>query len=179
MDDNEHNEDKGLFQRYMKDVKRIRDDIYDLAASKRKKTVSERDQTSEDEEDENLPYLHDKVTESVSALDSVSFNRSGVSEKLLRRLRRGKIPIQARFDFHGLKTSEAQKELMRFLKQNQRSSQTCVLIITGKGSHSSEPVLKNRLNNWLRQCDEVIAFTSARPLEGGTGAMYVLLKRVS
>ena len=73
----------------------------------------------------------------------------------------------------------AREALALFLRDVRREHQTCVRIIHGKGKGSRHrgPVLKQKVNHWLRQRDEVLAFCSARPVDGGSGALYVLLRR--
>jgi DNA-nicking Smr family endonuclease len=73
----------------------------------------------------------------------------------------------------------ARQALIAFIKASQRDNMSCVRMIHGKGNRSRHkgPVLKHKVNHWLRQRQEVLAFCSARPMDGGTGAIYVLLRR--
>lgn len=107
-----------------------------------------------------------------------SFVRPGLSRQTLRRLRRGEWHIQAELDLHGLTKVEAKHELAEFLHECKRRGGRCVRIIHGKGlrSPNKEPVLKHHVRHWLTQRDEVLAFVSARPVDGGSGAVVVLLK---
>lgn len=116
--------------------------------------------------------------EPVSAADTLSFARPGLQLRLLQRLRRGQLPVGAELDMHGMTRAIAQQELMRFISAAREQQIRCVRIIHGKGfgSRESAPVLKNSLNNWLRQLPEVLAFSSTRPEQGGTGALLVLLR---
>lgn len=110
--------------------------------------------------------------------DILSYARPGTSRHILRRLRRGQYRIDAELDLHGLSLREARQSLLDFLHENHRNRFGCVRIIHGKGWRSGNqgPVLKPAVNEWLRQLDEVLAFVSARPADGGTGALYVLLR---
>lgn len=110
--------------------------------------------------------------------EELSFIRPGLQHRLLRKLRRGHFSIGAELDLHGMTVALAQVELTIFLKQAQARGVRCVRIIHGKGlrSRQGRPVLKFKLERWLRLREEVIAFSSARPVDGGTGAVYVLLK---
>ncbi|NTV93854.1 MAG: DNA mismatch repair protein MutS [Thiobacillus sp.] len=107
-----------------------------------------------------------------------SFVRPGLSRQTLRRLRRGDWHIQAELDLHGLTKVEAKHELAEFLHECKRRGGRCVRIIHGKGlgSHNKVPVLKQHVRHWLTQRDEVLAYVSARPADGGDGAVVVLLK---
>jgi DNA-nicking Smr family endonuclease len=109
---------------------------------------------------------------------ALAFQRAGVQTQVVRRLRRGLIPIEAELDLHGLTQSAARVELARFLSGSRDAGRRCVRIIHGKGYRSGArgPVLKVAVDLWLRRHLDVMAFTSARPLDGGTGAVYVLLR---
>lgn len=111
--------------------------------------------------------------------DTVSYCRPGVKKTVLRKLHRGQYSIGAEIDLHGMTAAMAIKALTQFLKQAHHCSTHCVHIIHGKGQRSSNqgPVLKPLVNHWLRNRDDVLAFCSAKPSDGGTGALYALLKR--
>lgn len=107
-----------------------------------------------------------------------SFIRPGLTRQTLRRLRRGEWHTQAELDLHGLTKLEAKHELVDFLNECRRRGVRCARIIHGKGlrSKNREPVLKHHVRHWLTQRDEVLAFVQARPVDGGSGAVVVLLK---
>lgn len=107
-----------------------------------------------------------------------SFIRPGLSRQTLRRLRRGEWHTQAELDLHGLTKLEAKHELVDFLQECRRRGVRCIRVIHGKGlrSRNREPVLKHHVRHWLMQKDEVLAFVQARPVDGGSGAVIVLLK---
>lgn len=107
------------------------------------------------------------------------FVRPGLQHNLLRKLRRGQFSVGAELDLHGHTVAAARGAISEFLHRCSAAQIRCVRIIHGKGRGSRQrlPVLKHKVNNWLRQRDEVLAFCSARPVDGGTGAVYVLLRR--
>ncbi len=111
--------------------------------------------------------------------EELFFARAGLQHGLLRRLRRGHLPVERELDLHGKTSHEARELLTEFLRDCSRSGVRVVRIVHGKGlgSRNKIPVLKGKINYWLRQRDQVLAFCSARPVDGGTGAVYVLLKR--
>jgi len=111
--------------------------------------------------------------------DELSYRRPGVPETLLRKLRRGHFSVDAELDLHGLTSPQARSALREFIAYELTRGARCVRIIHGKGLGSGPrgPVLKNVVNIWLRRADAVVAFGSARPLDGGSGAVYVLLTR--
>jgi len=111
--------------------------------------------------------------------EELLFARNGLQHNVLRKLRRGQFSVGAELDLHGMRVEEARQALSHFLHHCRLHHKQCVRIIHGKGNRSQrqQPVLKGKVNHWLRQRDEVLAFCSARPVDGGTGAIYLLLKR--
>jgi DNA-nicking Smr family endonuclease len=112
---------------------------------------------------------------------ALSFSRNGIGPDTLRKLRRGHWVIQSQLDLHGMRSDEAREALAEFLRTAGKRGLRCVRIIHGKGlgSINKEPVLKNKVRNWLAQKEEVIAFCQARAADGGSGALVVLLKAQS
>lgn len=101
---------------------------------------------------------------------------------LLKKLHTGGFSIQAELDLHGLSQREARTELAEFIKECTRRRLNCVRIVHGKGKNSRNhvPVLKQKIQEWLslkRLARYVVAYTSARPVDGGVGAIYVLLRK--
>jgi len=110
--------------------------------------------------------------------DFLEFRRPGIQHRLWSDLRRGVLDPEATLDLHGMRVREARQALGHFLNQSIGARRRCVRIIHGKGRGSSQqPVLKQRINQWLPQKKEVLAFCSAPRWDGGTGAVYVLLSR--
>ncbi len=109
--------------------------------------------------------------------EALVFRREGVSLQLLRRLRRGEFRVQAELDLHGLTMQQARAALREFLAEALARRWRCVRIIHGKGLRSGHrgPVLKGMVASVLRRLSPVLAFVSARAVDGGTGALYVLL----
>jgi len=113
----------------------------------------------------------------VEAGDELSFRRGGVQDGVMRKLRRGQYRVEAEIDLHGLTLPEARQELRAFLARAIAQRLRCIRIVHGKGLRSGPrgPVLKNAVNLVLRRTDAVLAFSSARQVDGGTGALYALL----
>ncbi|MGA7965431.1 MAG: Smr/MutS family protein [Gammaproteobacteria bacterium] len=103
----------------------------------------------------------------------------GVQKRLMRRLRRGTVPVQGVLDLHGKTQAEAHPLVADFLETSIGRGHTCVRIIHGKGFRSGPggPVLKVAVARWLSRRHDVLAYCSTRPVDGGTGAVYVLLRR--
>ncbi|MDA8383254.1 MAG: Smr/MutS family protein [Betaproteobacteria bacterium] len=110
--------------------------------------------------------------------EELCFLRPGLSQQILRRLRRGHWVIQAELDLHGLTVEQARRQLAQFLAESTQLGVRCVRIIHGKGHGSPrrEPVLKGRVRAWLMQRDDILAFCQARAADGGGGAAIALLR---
>ena len=110
--------------------------------------------------------------------DILSFSRSGLQHNVLKKLRHGKHPIEHALDLHGLTVAEARVELLEFLGECEAAGIRHAIIVHGKGFRSKDkPVIKPMVNRWLRTVDNVLAFHSAQPKDGGNGAVYLLLKK--
>jgi DNA-nicking Smr family endonuclease len=109
--------------------------------------------------------------------DASLFARPGVADATLRKLRRGQYRVQGELDLHGLTQAQARQQLREFLSAALQGNAHCVRIVHGKGLRSGAkgPVLRQLVNGVLRRTERVLAFASARPVDGGTGALYVLL----
>jgi DNA-nicking Smr family endonuclease len=114
----------------------------------------------------------------IQAGDVLSFCRAGIQKRVFRDLRRGRYRIVDELDLHGLTVREAKVLLLQFLMQAEQFDKSCVKVVHGKGrgSETSEPVLKKRTDYWLSAHPRVLAYYSTLPADGGTGAVYVLLK---
>ena len=112
--------------------------------------------------------------------DQLSFRRPGVGAEVTRRLRAGHWSIQRQLDLHGLRVDEARQALGDFIRTAHRAGVRCVRVVHGKGlgSPGKSPVLKSRVQRWLVQKSEALAFVQARPAEGGSGALVVLLQPI-
>lgn len=110
--------------------------------------------------------------------DTVCFRRRAVGKRTMRKLARGKFAVQDELDLHGMTAAEAHDALKIFISDACLRGFTCVRIVHGKGLGSGErgPVLKRKVASALRRWRQVLAFVSARQVDGGTGAVYVLLE---
>ncbi len=109
--------------------------------------------------------------------DALSYRRAGIGPEVVRKLRRGVWAIQAQLDLHGLRRDAARERLAAFLRDAARQGLRCVRVVHGKGNGSPgrQSVLKGKVQSWLVQKNQVLAFTQARGSEGGAGALIVLL----
>ena len=112
----------------------------------------------------------------------LEFLAPGIDRRLLRKLRAGEYALQGHVDLHGMNREQARAAVDRFVEQSRLAQRRCVLIVHGRGLNSKDqiPVLKEAVKSWLargRLGRQVLAFASARPCDGGAGALYVLLRR--
>lgn len=109
---------------------------------------------------------------------ALRFHRQHVGKRTMRKLQRGGYSVQAEIDLHGMTLEEARPRLADFIEYSVSQGHYCVRVVHGKGLGSGDrgPVLKNAVNRWLRRWNSVLAFVSTRQVDGGTGAVYVLLQ---
>jgi DNA-nicking Smr family endonuclease len=176
--DSKHNnsESSALFRSAVGDTRPIkkRDRIQNTTPVARPK----RDQRQTEQEQFIDPGLEHLSGMSIAPGEKLYFQHGSVNRKVMRDLRRGKYPVREEIDLHGMTGSEAIKALRDFISYSYQNQLNCVSVVHGKGlgSGSRGPVLKAGVDQWLRQWDEVRAFCSALDRDGGTGAVYVLLK---
>lgn len=126
--------------------------------------------------DQAMPLI--SAADAESAGEVLSFRRAGIRDQVMRRLRRGLFPSEDELDLHGLSQTAARDCLAEFIARSRESGRRCVRVVHGKGHRSGArgPVLKAAVDLWLRRHLDVVAFSSARAIDGGTGAVYVLLR---
>jgi DNA-nicking Smr family endonuclease len=170
-------EESALFREAMADVQPL---VNDKILPKRKKPPPKPLQLERDQRQ----VLQDMMSSDLYSADletgeELLFVRDGMHPNTLRKLRRGKIRIEAELDLHRMTSEQARKEVATFLAHCKARGKRCVRIIHGKGLSSLEkkPVLKGKVDIWLRRHNDVLAYCSARPVDGGTGAVYVLIKK--
>ncbi|MET0379109.1 MAG: DNA endonuclease SmrA [Spongiibacteraceae bacterium] len=110
---------------------------------------------------------------------ALEFRRSGVQHGVFRKLKQGKYAMDARLDLHRLTVERARDEVFGFIRDALAYDLRNVMIVTGRGNHSqsAEAILKSYVNRWLPDFEEVQAYCSAQPQHGGTGAVYVMLRK--
>ena len=169
-------EDRALFRRAVDGVRPLADDRTRLprtgAAPRARGPIR-----SEPPDPRGL--TESEWTSDIAPGDVLSFTRPGVQRREIARLRRGRFEVEADLDLHGRTVIDAVAALARFLDDSRRHGRRCVRIVHGKGfgSRSGVPIMKAHVDRWLRARSEVLAFCSATPPDGGTGALYVLLRR--
>ena len=128
--------------------------------------------------------LNSLVDEGVEPLDAwyvLAFKRPGIQHGVYKKLRQGRYEIDARLDLHRLSVKQARMDVHSFIQDAMQYGLRTVLILHGKGQRKTEQektaVLKGYVQHWLQELEEVQAFHSSQPVHGGTGAVYVLLRK--
>lgn len=168
------NEDSQLFRETVGTVKKIKTDNRLVTSKKTKKLTKTRANIKTNNVLANVKYEH-----FFEGGESIYFVRDGIDAKTARQLKRGDIHVSDCLDLHGLIEKDAQRAIIHFIDHHHALSNRFVMIIHGKGLRGDNqyPVLKNLTINLLTAQTNVLAFTSALPNDGGTGALYVLLKK--
>lgn len=170
-------DDRALFREAIGEVRRVRSDQVAPEPSRPAPVPRQRQADEQSALQETLSS--DPELLGVETGEELLYQRPGLQKGVMRKLRRGQFRIDADLDLHGTRADPARRLLSAFLAECRSMRLQCVRIVHGKGlrSEAGTPVLKPLINEWLRQRDEVLAFCSARPADGGTGAVYVLLRR--
>ncbi len=171
--------DESLFQAEMAGVKPLKSDLRVRLAKGQvpSDVAARRDNAVADTRDPNP--LSDADIEWLDPWVPLEFKRPGIQHGVFRKLKLGQYAIEARLDLHGMNVPRARQEVWRFIEDSVRYELRSLLIIHGRGKTSGErrAVLKSYLNRWLPELESVQGFASAQPHHGGTGAVYVLLKK--
>jgi DNA-nicking Smr family endonuclease len=168
-------EDSDLFRQTIGKVHAVKNDKVQLTADNKPRPYPKAQAVNVEE---HLSVTAEFDVEKLGVEDSVSYTAPGLQHNVLKKLRKGQFGLDAEIDLHGLTSVEAKRQLLHFLHGSVEDGCRCVHIVHGKGYRSADnhPVLKNNLNLWLRQHQDVQAFCSAPPKDGGTGAVFVLLR---
>jgi DNA-nicking Smr family endonuclease len=170
--------DAAAFRAAMRDVKPLaaRPSRPSARQPKRRARVRTPRRARAEDLDELMPLIATASGEDAAA--SLSFQRGGVRDQVVRRLRRGLIPSEDELDLHGMTQTEARDRLADFIAGSRDAGARCVRVVHGKGYRSGArgPILKTAVALWLRRHLDVMAYTSAKAIDGGTGAVYVLLR---
>jgi DNA-nicking Smr family endonuclease len=170
-------DDTDLFRRTMSDAKPLRSEAR-IEPPARKPKPRARFTRADEKEALRESLQGDLDTMESSNAESMRYHRQSVGRRTMRKLARGKYSVQDEIDLHGMTVDEAKPRLVDFIDNSVRKGHLCVRVVHGKGLGSGDrgPVLKSAVNRWLRKWDSVLAFVSARQVDGGTGAIYVLLQ---
>jgi DNA-nicking Smr family endonuclease len=129
--------------------------------------------------EELLVHAFDPAT--IELGDEIHYLKPGQPQRILKQLRRGHFSVRAEVDLHEMTIAVARDAVRAFLDESIANGDYCVRIVHGKGlrSRADGPVLKRMTAALLARRKDVLAYASARPAQGGTGAVVVLLARAS
>jgi len=170
-------DDMALFKKEMGDVHPLEQEV----THRKNTSLDPSPLPKKTEKDISVDSLYSEEFEikTVGNEETLSFQRSGVQDRLFNQLRAGQLSLDAELDLHGMTIPVAHQELAEFIHQCRLERIRCVRIIHGKGwgSKDNQPVLKTKLNAWLQQEENILAFCSTPIEAGGAGAVFVLLRR--
>lgn len=178
-----NNRDEALFREAMSGVAPLPAKSRDKTSHEDHKSINKpaaKKLVYPDESFEEIDPLSDELeVEETDTEEILSFCRTGIQKGIFRKLRSGQYRISDELDLHGATIKQAKRILVYFLQETPQFESCCVRIIHGKGHRSgnNKAVLKSHVNHWLSEHERVLAFHSAKPKDGGAGAVYVLLKR--
>ncbi len=174
-------DDFSLFAEQMQGVRRIYVDQADVGKAKTNKAGQRKHRENAQQSTATITVdgLSDQFVIDVGAEDALYWARDGVQDTQLRRMKAGQIAFEGSLDLHGMSVEKARTTLREFLTEALRLEIRCVRVTHGKAARldGKKPMIKSHVNTWLRQHDKVLGFTSCIAKHGGTGAVYVLLKR--
>ncbi len=173
------NNDVDLFRSMMADVAPIpQDKVQQEKKYKLTDAQRARQAAAQTLSESSVEYLSIDYADMLKPDEHIAFKRDGVQEGVFKKMRLGKYEINARLDLHRKTLSQARDEVLSFLKQCQRLDVRQVIIVHGKGERSNPPALmKSFVVAWLTQISDVMCYHSAMRQHGGTGALYVLIKK--
>ena len=153
------------------DVSKPPRDRANIAASRQRATVRQNEVV--------VDGLSDQFVIDVDPEQELAWASNGVQDSQLRKLKQAHIPFDGSIDLHGLTIERAREQLWAFLAEAVKQEIRCVRVTHGKARRldGRKPMMKSHVNTWLRQHDSVLAFASCIPRHGGTGSVYVLLRR--
>jgi len=174
-------DDFSLFKSEMRGVKPLKYDRTDTGKPKpdRARLATLRQAATQRVETIKVDGLSDQFVIDVGAEDELYWAREGVQEGQMRKLKQGQVGFEGSLDLHGMKVEQARDTLWEFIAEAVRREIRCVRVTHGKAARldGKRPLIKSHVNTWLRQHPQVLGFASCLPRHGGTGALYVLLRR--
>lgn len=173
--------DRLKFLEEMKDVQRIRKPNRAEIITPRELTPGhlERQRSAVEKPLKDANPLTSDMVDPLTAHDILCWQRAGIQNGVFRKFRAGQYPIEARLDLHRMTVEQARREVFRFIDDCVRYGVRSVIILHGKGERNPDGVaqLKSYLAKWLPELPDVLAVHSAQKHHGGTGAVYVMVRK--
>lgn len=173
-DKKNNSDDSSLFKDAIGDIKQIKNDrvVHDKLkpSAKPLQRIADEKKVLED--------MLSSQNGDIETGDELSYKLPGVQKRTLKKLKQGQLTVEKELDLHGFNSDQARQKIADFVNVSKAQGLRCLKIIHGKGITRKEgPILKPQVDSWLRKRSDVLAFCSARQNDGGTGAVYVLLKK--
>ena len=180
-DDSRDDNESALFQAELRGVKPLKHDRADTGKPRadRKQLAAVRQAATLSVDTVKVDGLSDQFVIDVGAEDPLYWAANGVQEGQMRKLKQGQIGFEGSLDLHGMTVEKARETLWDFIAEATRFEVRCIRVTHGKAARldGKRPLIKSHVNTWLRQHPQVLGFTSCLAKHGGTGAVYVMLKR--
>jgi DNA-nicking Smr family endonuclease len=174
-------DDFSLFQAETRGIKPLRHDRAETGKPKadRARINTLRQAATQSSQTLKVDGMSDQFVIDVGAEDELYWAANGVQEGQMRKLKAGQIAFEGSLDLHGMSVEKARDTLWEFLAEAAKLEVRCVRVTHGKAARmdGKRPLIKSHVNTWLRQHPQVLGFTSCQPRHGGTGALYLILKR--
>jgi DNA-nicking Smr family endonuclease len=172
-------DDISLFKESQKNINRLKPTGKIKPEKKQTRYKPKKHSAPAEDEAQAFTLERDISIGEVKGDDYIDYHQAGIQAKTLKLLRQGKVPIDDELDLHGFTVEQAQAKLEKFLDHALHNHYRYLRIVHGKGYTSGLefPPLKNLVNRYVKQCDQVIAFNSAPQNQGGHGAVLVLLSK--
>lgn len=179
--ENDPNDDHNLFRALMKGVRPVKQNLADTGKPRQVENINHLTRrqaaTSESSALTDLG-ISDGQVKPVNPGENLTFHVPDLPLRTFQELKKGLLSWQEGLDLHGFTIENSRAALTEFIRDGHRSASRCLLVVHGK-SYNREgevPSIKSHVNVWLKQMPEVLAFCSALPKDGGTGALYILLR---
>jgi len=178
MSDADDKSDMKLFREAMRDVKPLRAEPQAPEEPPRPAPLP-RQRWADEHSVLNELLSENPETADLETGEELTYLAPGIQRRVLRQLRRGHFSVGGELDLHGMTVPVAKTALAEFIMECRSRGVRCARVVHGKGRRSPNhgPVLKGKVDVWLRQRDDVLAFCSTPPADGGTGAVYVLVRK--
>lgn len=171
-------EDRSLFLAAMRDVTPLLQEHNEISFKRERTRGSAKKLSFEETIKETVFFpLSDPISQTILGTQKLLYPKEGLPSQMRNKLQKGLYPIDQTLDLHGETIESARLQFCKILDTCHMEYMRCLLIIHGMGTPRTPPPLKNHIEHWLKQIAFVRAFASACPRHGGTGSLYVLLKK--
>jgi DNA-nicking Smr family endonuclease len=141
-------------------------------------SIAQRRQDATEEIESDINHLSDDYVQMVQPYDTLAYRKDGLQDGVFRKFRLGKYAVDARLDLHNKTIDQARVDVYQFIEDAMKYDLRNLMILHGKGEKEATPaLLKSWVNKWLPQLDDVLAYHSCQQRHGGTGAVYVMLRK--